>query len=325
MLHLIREHVIFRLHETSSRQRICAYHFALLALRHLPQIFDNQDHAKLINSLKRHLEQFPFFLLPEEGQEHLACQLAFWLSKPICLVEMIETSHSTTVIANAMYGLLTMGRHEWVDENLHYLEDEKERGLLCHALLYFRKGPSLALEALCRQLSSSVTNKEMRCAYFLFERSLLEEKSAELLPYFQAFPSTPFMDSMKITASLLQNDLRKAQELLDAYTPEILSNEYSPLFVPTGCYLLQTEGEEIALSHFSGSIDLPHPPTTMLLSYFLRGKIEEKKGWITQALQWEKVALFRQISLYFHCAKNPEKEMMFSKRLKSELKKLATL
>jgi hypothetical protein len=82
-----------------------------------------------------------------------------------------------------------------------------------------------------------------------------------------------------------------------------------------GCYLLLAEGEQIALSHFSGSIDLPHPPTTMLLSYYLRGKVEEKKGWIAQALIWEKIALLRQICLYYRCAKNPNKELEFSKRL----------
>jgi hypothetical protein len=56
----------------------------------------------------------------------------------------------------------------------------------------------------------------------------------------------------------------------------------------------------------------------MLLSYYLRGKIEDKK----QAFPWEKISLFRQLALYYHCAGSPKKEKEFSKRLKIEIKKL---
>jgi serine/threonine-protein kinase len=100
----------------------------------------------------------------------------------------------------------------------------------------------------------------------------------------------------------------------------MLSDEYSSLFIPMGCYLVHAEGEKIAKSHFSGSIDLPHPPTTMLLSYFLR----EKEGWMAQAFPWEKVALYRQLVLYYHCTKS-KKETEFAQRLKTEIKKLKCL
>lgn len=323
MLRLIQEHITFRLHETSLKNRIFAYHFALLALRHLPQIFQSQDHARLLSGLKKYLEKLPFFLLPEESEEHLACQLAFWLSKPIVLVEMIETSNSQVIISNAMYALLAMGRHEWVEENFHYLEDEKEKAALRCALLYFKKGAKTALNALINELSASVSNSEMRCAYFLFDRCLLDGNTEESLPYFESFPNTPFIDALHINTALMQNVWNKAQALLENYSLELLSDEYSPLFISMGCYLLHREGEEIALSHFGGSIDLPHPTTTMLLSYFLRGKISDKKGWMTKALPWEKISLFRQLILYFHCAKKSEKEKEFAKHLKQQLKKLA--
>jgi eukaryotic-like serine/threonine-protein kinase len=325
LLRLIREHIIFRLHETASRERIAAYHFALLALRHLPQIFRSQDHAQLILSLKRHLEKLPFFILAESEEEHLACQLAFWLAKPITLVEMIETSSSPTIIANAMFALLAMGRCEWVEENIYFLEDERETALVKIALLYFQKGIRAALETLSQQLSLSATNAQMRCAFFLFDRALLGGKSKDSLPYFKFFPHTPFLDTLHIATCLMQNKWKEAQTLLESYSPEILSDEYSALFVPMGCYLFHEEGERISLSHFGGSIDLPHPPTTMLLSYYLRGKIRDKKGWIEQAFLWEKIALFRQLILYYHCARSPKKEKEFTQRLKKELKKFFTV
>jgi eukaryotic-like serine/threonine-protein kinase len=322
LLRLIREQIAFRLHETASRERVSAYHFALLALRYLPQIFHSQDHAQLISSLKRHLEKVPFFLLAESEEEHLACQLAFWLAKPITLVEMIETSSSPAIIANMMFALLAMGRNKWVEENLHFLEDEQEVGLVKIALLYFQRGVDAALKALSDQLSSSATNTQLRCAYFIFDRALLDAKTKESLSYFPFFPRTPFLDALQIATYLMQNEWTEAQRLLEIYPPEILSDEYSSLFVPMGCYLFHEEGEQIALSHFGGSIELPHPPTTMLLSYHLRGKIGDKKGWIAQAFLWEKITLFRQLVLYYHSAKSQKKEKEFTKRLKTELKKL---
>ena len=322
LLRLIREHITFRLHETSSRDRVAAYHFALLALRHLPQIFRSQDHARLILSLKGHLEKLPFLLHTDPEEEHLACQLAFWLAKPITLVEMIETSRSPAVIANCMYALLAMGRNEWVEEDLHFLEEEPEAALVRTALLHFKKGPHAAFETLIKQISSPVTFTEQRCASFLFDRALLDGKSQEIPLYFKHFPQSPFLVSLQVSCCLLDNEWKKAQALLETYPEEVLTDEYSPLFVPMGCYLLRAEGEAIALSHFGGSIDLPHPPTTMLLSYFLRGKITEKKGWIAQAFPWEKIALFRQLVIYYHCARAPVKEKDFAKRLKKELKKL---
>ncbi len=316
MIDLIREHVTFRLHETSSRERTPAYHFALLALRHLPQIFQKLDHHRLLLSLKKFLEKLPIFLPAEPEEQHLACQLAFWLGKPITLVEMVETSSSDAVVANSLYGLLALGRREWVEENLHYLKDESEALLVRTALLYFEKGPSTALEVLSKRTPLPVSESERRCAYFLFERALLEQKSEEVLPYFKLFPHTVHLDALHVNACLLQNAWKEAQDLLEPYPVETLSDEYSPLFAPMGCFLQHEEGQKIAQSHFGGSIDLPYPPTTMLLSYFLSERIEEKKGWMAHALPWEKISLFLQLTIYFHCARKRDKQEHFLRRLK---------
>lgn len=325
LLKRIREHITFRMHETASGERIAAYHFALLAVRFLPQIFKSEDHAQLILSLKKHLEKLPFFLLPDADEDHLACQLAFWLNKPITLVEIIETSPSPSIVANALYGLLAMGRSDWAEENLSHLKDPKEAALLQSALLYFKEGAQPALASLLKQLSPSPTNAEMRCAYFLFDRALLDNRSEEVLPYFKEFPSTLPLDALHIQACLLQNAWPAAEQLLDTYPPEILGDEYSALFGPMGCFLVHAEGEKIATSHFGGSIDLPYPPTTMLLSYALRGRIDSEKGWSVQAFPWEKIALHRQMQLYFHCAKNPKKAEGSIEALHRLLRELAEL
>jgi hypothetical protein len=323
-LRLVRDQIAFRMHETASHERIGAYHFALLALRHLPQIFESEENAALLSRLKRHIEKIPFFLLADSDEEHLACQLAFWLCKPITLIEIIETSASPTVIANALFALLAMGRPEWVEENLSHLKDPRDATLVEIGLLYFKRGPKAALEVLIAQLSSSATNREMRCAYFLFDRALLEGKSSEVLPYFSHFPNTPFLDALHASACLLQNAWQRARQVLELYPQELLNDESSPLFVTAGCLLRHTEQEPIALAHFGGSVDLPYPPTSMLLSCWLQGQIDEKKGWVQRALSWEKIALLRQKTLYLHCAKNPKHAEQSLRATKQLLKDLAT-
>ncbi|MBI3236247.1 MAG: protein kinase, partial [Chlamydiales bacterium] len=92
LLKVLHEHITFRLHETSLGNRFAAYHFALLATRHLPHIFRVEDNRHLLTHLIRHLEPLPFVLKSEDYPLlHLAVQLSFWLAKPVPLIEIIES------------------------------------------------------------------------------------------------------------------------------------------------------------------------------------------------------------------------------------------
>ena len=81
-------------------------------------------------------------------------------------------------------------------------------------------------------LTAPPGNSAMRCACFLFDRSLMEGKSEEILPFFPFFPNTVTLDALQISALLMHKRWKEAHELLDTYPPEILGDEYSPLFVP---------------------------------------------------------------------------------------------
>jgi len=302
LVKLIEEQILLRLYETASSQRVAAYHFALLMLRHLPRVLSTPEHTPLLSSLKKHLEKSPLFLLAEPEEELLACELSFWLNKPITLVEIVETSASMVIISNALYGLMMLDHQSWAEENRHYLTDDKERGLVECALTYFSKGAKAALEALLERASTVPANSAMRCAYFIFDKALLDNKIQGLIAYFEKFAHTPFIDALHIMYCLKEEKLKEAGQLIESYPSEILHDEYSPLFIPMGCYLLCTETREIALSHFAGSIDLPYPPTSMLLGNYLLHKIHEKSTWMKEkALFWEKMTLWRQLALYYHC------------------------
>ncbi len=301
---LIVEHITFRIHEASNRDRIAAFHFLLLALRHLPHMFTLQDNARLLESLKRHLEPLPFFL-PDSSDHQLHLHLAFLLNKPMTILEILEKATSPTLINNAFLALYMLGQHQEVERYAH----------LCSELKPLQ-------QLLSQQIHAPTTPFALHCAYSLIESQLMQgDASLKLLSQLGEQEDLHY-HVLTLWTLLLNKQWTKAQAILEQYPAETLTNEYSPLYPLMGCWLRQTEGEEIALSHFSAVMDIPHPPTTMLLSFYLRGKIHEKKGWGQSAFPWEKIQLFRQLHLFYHCADEPLQAKYYFNQLKRELKRV---
>jgi eukaryotic-like serine/threonine-protein kinase len=293
---IIAEHVTFRLHESSNQSRIAAFYFLLLAIRQLPKIFEIPDNARLFHSLKAHLEPLPF-LLPSDVDVHIA----FWLTKKTTLIEMAKLDLPKETIENIFLALLALRQDEWIRAHSH----------LCP------ESSSLFNVSLFEPTAFSI------CAlYQTLDRALIEGSSDKVIQERDfALRSEPFA-ALLIWAYLLKNEWDAARTLLEEYIPTGRSvDEYSPLYPLAGCLLRHFEGEEAALSHFS-CVEIPHPPTTMLLSFYLQGKISEKKGWITTAFPWEKMQLFRQLHLYFHCAGDNGRASYFHRKMKLVLKEL---
>lgn len=317
LLRQIKEQIIFRLHESASKDRKAAYHFALLSLRYLPEIFSSSDHKQLIESLKNHLEQIPFFLPSSCENQLLACQLSFWIPKPMTFIEVIETTSDGHILLNALYGLFAFGFKKWAEKHPHLFSREPLVPLL------LEKKPKIALETFFNTYLSSLNESQLSCLYFLLDQLLLQNKAKDAHSFLlkeKIIPHTPQFDALRIEAALLSNHPEIAKQILDQYPEETLSDEYSPLYVPMGCYLRYVETEEIALSHFRGSIDLPHPPTSLLLSDFLKGKIKKKKGWILHAFVWEKIQLFRHLRLYYHSSCQFKQRNESNQSIKKEIR-----
>lgn len=274
------EHVIFRLHESSLHDRIAAYHFALLSLRHLPQIFTNPDHQKLIESLQANWEIIPFL-----HKEAIMVQLAFFLDRPYTLLEIIETGPHEE---DAFYALLELGYTSLVKEIPRLSEFPDIQAALKGQLA---PSQSPALQA------------------YLIQASLDQGKVKDVLPY---APD----DHWKLWAYLLSEKWKEASEIFEKYPLEQLTSEASPFFPLFGCYLFATEGESIGRTHFNAVLDTPYPRTSALLGHFLSGKINLKTGWIQTAFIWEKMELFRQLILLSHCSGNQAGVDLYAKRLK---------
>jgi serine/threonine-protein kinase len=288
LLPVVVEHIVFRMHESSFYDRIAAYHFALLAIRHLPTIFTNPDHAHLLTSLTKHLEPLPFL---EPTNASLATALAFWLARPLILLELLEKDRS-----NVLFALLELGCFDLLKKY-----PEVQTALLCH-------------EESLKKTLEKIGEKEDRNLFHILRYALDERKADLILPLFKKLSSSPEIDKYHIWALLLENKWKEAGVLLEKYPIEERINERSPLYVLFGCWLFATEGKKIGSAHFAAASDSAHPPTSALLSQFLKEKISMKK-----LLFWEKIELYRQLALFYHCTEEHDRVNYFLKRLKKEI------
>lgn len=219
---ILIENILSRMHESSQNNRPVAYRFALIVLRHLSQLDEAKDIA---NVLEKNLEPLPFFIPSEDRNAYLMTQLAFWLNKPLVLLEMLEKGLSPTDAQNAQVALILLG---------------------------------------CEELS---------------DMAVLEKNEAARIEY------------------ALKKDFQ-AQQWQKAPHP---LPETDPHFFLHGCYLAKEKGPETALTYLTNISERAFPPTPMLLSHYLIGRINLKKGWIESAFYWEKLKLMQQLELFSQC------------------------
>ena len=301
LLPILKEHIVFRMHESSQTLRDAAYRIILLAIRHIPDVLENNDTKALIDSLQRNLEELPFFekVAYDDFLAQIAIQLAFWLAKPMILAEIADNlskmEHpSPTLIENALFCLLELDAHSLLEKQLPLL-GEQARG-------YFHSALSLSLP----EKIHGTTRKDARLLCYLMRRALskkqmepAKEIEKEILQHKWQKKERIHLEANLAWLYLLERDFEKAGALFGSYKARDLNQEQSPLHFPYGCWLYATKGREIAQAHFAGVLDTPYPGTSALPSHFLLGKINGKKGWIERAFWWEKKELHRQLDFFY--------------------------
>lgn len=262
LLSILKEHIVYRMHESSLNNRDSAYRIILLSIRHIPDLLQNPDTDLLIQSLEKNLEPLPFLQGTEHRKDQVAVQLAFWLRKIPILIEMAKTA-SAPLLQNILFCLLELD----ATEALESLLPEKPTGApldLYTMRQELKKGP----------LSPHWQDKEI---------------PKHLRIYFEA---------LFIWNHLLLGELKAAKQRLEKYPPSALAQESSPLHFPYGTWIYLTKGKQAAFHHFSQALDTPYPPTTALPSLFLIG---HTKKWMAKGFWWEKKELHRQIDLFYRC------------------------
>lgn len=317
LLKVVGEHITLRLHETALFHRLAAYQFALLSIRHLPQIFDSEDSCHLLGHLIQHLEPLPFFFPILEDLHHLslAIQLSFWLAKPLTLIELIENGLPPPLHYNALYALLYLGERKWVKAYLAKTPavDQIENQCIACLLAAHEKGPHQSFLALLHLTQSAETAPSLlRAAHYLLRRmDTLPPSVLQALNTLLQLPSECkalrlSIDAECIRLHLCQEEWEAAEAILDRHSLKELIDPQNPLYAMAGCLLWKTGGSSAALSHFSDMAETPYPPTTALLGAFLHGKIKpfrhkhkqttsNRPGWENQAFFWEKRELARQL------------------------------
>ncbi|MGL5626396.1 MAG: protein kinase domain-containing protein [Candidatus Rhabdochlamydia sp.] len=323
---MIIEQIIMRLHQTSSHKRIPAYHFALLTLRHLPKLFILSENKRMITLLNHYLEPIPFFIHlnnRDEKTKHLdlCCQLAFWLAKPITLIEILESTPPLSIATNSFFGLLTMGFEQWVGENLHLCSDPVEAEKIQIACLGHKKGFQLAIQTYLTKFP--LVKNTSRALYYLLDQAILKNKADSLHSgeFSELFIQNQQIAPLGLELLLLQNQWSAAEKLITHYHLEDFQDDSSVFYPLIGCWLCHKQSEAKATSYLKSATDVQIPTSQLLLSYFLQGKINNKT-WNQSALTWEKISLFRQLRLFFHCAGNQKKAKLYSNRIHKEIRSI---
>jgi serine/threonine-protein kinase len=265
----LEEHLVFRLHQSSSYNRAPAYHLAFVALKNLPHLFSNPDHLAILNQIQKQWEHLPYF--PPDAT---LAKLAFLLNRPLALME-IATEGS------------------WVEETLFALLDLGHKEIVRESSLTPHHPPIVA--ALKNRAEIGNPNLSLYLLHQHFDEGNLQE---------QGLPPDPLL---RLEVLLSQKHFKEAGSIFESFPIEELKVETSPLFTLFGCYLWAVEGEEIALAHFSGIEEMRHPPVAALLAYFVMKKIDLSGNWFNEAFFWEKLSLLRQKLLLAYCLNDTQK------------------
>ena len=291
------------MHESSLQNRESAYRFILLSILQVPNLLENSDTTKLLQNLQTYWEHL-YFIEKDENKPlnlfTLAIELAFRLGKPQTIFEIITSitkQKDLVSLENALFALLELGVCEMED----YLFSSKsilppnEYQLLEIPFLSQTKPFDTLLTQLLSQMPKTPSKKEMRTLIYLLRGALLKNEAKNFPMLFEGLKKfsielhdKEYLDSIYFWHLLLEKNLTKAEDLITNYSVETLTNENSFLFFPYGCFLFLTEGEEISKIHFSKILDTPYPPITSIGAHYLLEKINDKKGWIDHAFDWEK-------------------------------------
>lgn len=350
LLHVLKEQIVYRMHESSRFHRLTTYRLILLVLRHLPEIATDNHSQKLFASLQKHWEILPF--IEEESHPDAAKKLknlsfalaiTFWLAKPYFLAEIIdELSHLPTLysstLGNALFCLMELGSWQLAQSKMEsFLEARKPEeqqevsqlyASLQIALLSHTKSLEEAIKAYFSHIHQQkvfLNQKQLRVLFYLLEQALHLEKfplvhqiQKQLSGYSLGEKEQLQLDCYVLWALLWEKRWEEAGELLHKNSLEQLSKETSLLHFLYGCWLQATEGKEIALIHFSGILEVSYPRTWTLATHYLNDRIGKEDRWLQKAFLWEKRALYHQLVLYYHCAGDAEKEALYRDKYKQE-------
>ncbi len=281
----LEEQVVHLLHQLSRRDRLAAYRFMLLVAQHMPGRWDEPEVQTLARQLERHWEPLPFFRASGDHRLQFATRLAFWLARPLTLEELSPASPENATLALFELGDYRLAAKLVAEHHLTHLQPL----VRCH-----QENLTSAMELL-------PPTADARLYHHLADHALATNQTALVHLLADRSDDPRRLASHQIWAYLLAGDPDSARQILEEHPLEELHQDTSLLHTLYGCFLAATEGEEIALAHFSAALDTPFPRTWALLGHHLTSKISDQGPWGQQSFLFERRALYRQLHLYHTC------------------------
>ncbi len=340
LVNVIREQILYRMHEAAQTDRRSAYQLILIALRLLLKESEGKDSYRLFKHLITHWEILPFFessidlsLLGKDkiNEIRFATPLAFWLAAPYILMEIYQElvqikPLDVPALGDILYALFELGSYGLAHKLMTDIAKTKptlpvEEGIaLQEALALLEPIYNTHQHSLEEGINSyfalnrnDVGIVEFRTLSYLLHYSIRTDREAFVHSMGEKLIDPPlsradriYLDSLRIWAYLKQENWAAAEKIFDTYPLELLNQESTLLHPLYGCWLYKTEGEEIAEIHFAGVIDTPFPRSWALLGHELTNKITESPAWYSTSFMWERRLLYQQLALYYQCSENSQ-------------------
>lgn len=331
LLSVLKEQILYRMHESSRYDRRVTYCFILLVTRHMSETIQTGPVKKLLESLQKHWEKLYFIEASPsiETNETLAnlnfaIQLAFWLAKPYSLTEIVDQLETlevnkSVILGNLYFCLIELGCWEYVQKKLPNISLDQSTA---HSLNIIIEANANSLESavslLLKWKNETHTRERERCILYIMAKAIDEEKNALIKTIASHFASTRLspdcrlqMQCYEIWSALSHKEWRAAGDMLQNYSIEQLGHETSLLHFLYGCWLYATEGSDIANIHYYGVLETVHPRTWALFSHYYNQSIVENYGWHLKAFLYEKRQLYRQARLFYQITGNELEEERF--------------
>lgn len=302
------DHVIFRMHESAYKNRRAAYHFTLLALQLLPEVFETLENAVLKHNLFDHLEKLSFVKFSEKKDPKIInmlqrSALAFWLNKTDSLLEIAERPELEWdgLIEDILFYLLELGKFNEATLLLSSNQDSTGTSSITFCIDALR----LPLKKFLKLHSEHLEDLPQRAFHFICQHYLDQGNAKEVLPYIlereKVEKDFALQDSammLAIQSLLLLKKPKEAWKRLQKLPKETRSSENHPAFYLKACALQALKGKKATLEHFSILSQGRYPPLFSLLGHYVRGRLTWKKTWNKSAFAYEKTALARQLRVW---------------------------
>ncbi len=322
LIDIIKEHIIYRMHESSIQNQETAYRIILIALRFIEDIINNQDTKKLLLSLNDHLENIHFITPAADIKNHLIIELAYRLNKWPTLLEILQSEILDNInLQNIILVLIDLGFFSKIKNTLKNLCDFKN--IKSFDVLFSKKPLENKISELISN-TKKLTLANTKLILFALNQLLEQKKFSDIKNIISSLrkhlinkDDKLVLDTILIKVHLLENQTKDAFKIFSKYKIDYLSSENNPLFFLYGIYLSMIESKEIANVHFAKALDTHHLSYFSLAAHFI---ISAKT--LRKILYFEKKQMLKDLILYYGCIKNTKKTSYFKKEL-AKLEKIS--